>query len=321
MRLTGASSFLPVIVRGTAGTATIASGTWRGESSERSAPAIRARSSSSSSRSPASATKRISSPAPPSSSSRCTTRLSATSGELLDHGVELARAHAHAAAVERRVGAPGDDAAAALGEEDPVALAPDAGVDVEVGGAVALVARVVPQAHRHRGHRLGDHHLAQLAHDHVAVGVEGLDVGAQAAAGDLAVVDRLQEAARDEGAADVGAAAAVEAQDVGTELLVDVVVALARQRRAGEAERADAREVVVAAELQARLAAGHEEGRADAHEASAASPRPAATGTTGRATSGRRRSSRSMRARAARRRARSTSSTRWSRTTAAARRA
>ena len=44
MRLTGASSFLPVIVRGTAGTATIASGTWRGESSERSAPAIRARS-------------------------------------------------------------------------------------------------------------------------------------------------------------------------------------------------------------------------------------------------------------------------------------
>ena len=46
--------------------------------------------------------------------------------QLLDDAVELARAEADAAAVERRVGAARDDAAAALREADPVALAPDA---------------------------------------------------------------------------------------------------------------------------------------------------------------------------------------------------
>ena len=46
--------------------------------------------------------------------------------QLLDDAVELAGAEAHAAAVERRVGAAGHDTAAALREADPVALAPDA---------------------------------------------------------------------------------------------------------------------------------------------------------------------------------------------------
>ena len=48
-RLTGTSIFLPVSVRGTAGTATISSGTWRCESAVRIAPLIRARVASSSS--------------------------------------------------------------------------------------------------------------------------------------------------------------------------------------------------------------------------------------------------------------------------------
>ena len=42
MRFTGTSNFLPDSVRGIAGTAIIASGTWRGDSSRRSAPAMRA---------------------------------------------------------------------------------------------------------------------------------------------------------------------------------------------------------------------------------------------------------------------------------------
>ena len=46
--------------------------------------------------------------------------------QLLDDGVELGRAEPHAAAVERRVGTAGDDARAALGDRDPVAVAPDA---------------------------------------------------------------------------------------------------------------------------------------------------------------------------------------------------
>ena len=116
MRLTGASSFLPVSVRGIAGTARIGSGTWRGEScdAQRSADAA----------------------------AQVVVELDAVGehdeehelaraalvvlevddqavgdlGQLLDDAVELAGAEPHAAAVERRVGAAGDDAAAALGE-------------------------------------------------------------------------------------------------------------------------------------------------------------------------------------------------------------
>ena len=80
--MTGSSSFFPVSVRGIAGTTSTESGMWRGESDARSAAAMRARSSSSTIASAAGTTNRISSPAPPSASSRCTTRLSAISGKV-----------------------------------------------------------------------------------------------------------------------------------------------------------------------------------------------------------------------------------------------
>ena len=106
--MTGASSFLPVSVRGIAGTAAIVSGTWRGESCERSAAAIRARSSSSS---------------VGDDEQHQLARAALVVLEVHDqavraprgaprHRVELARPHAHAAAVERRVRAAGDDAGA-----------------------------------------------------------------------------------------------------------------------------------------------------------------------------------------------------------------
>ena len=59
-------------------------------------------------------TNRTSRPLPPSGSSRCTTRLSATSGERLDHRVEVGGAEPHAAAVQRGVG-PARDHARAVG--------------------------------------------------------------------------------------------------------------------------------------------------------------------------------------------------------------
>ena len=229
IRLTGASSFLPVSVRGIAGTDDDRVGhvprrqlaAERGRRSRRGARR-RAR------RPSAGTTNSSSSPAPPPASSRCTTSASMHLGHVLDHGVELAGAEPHAAAVERRVGAAGDHAAAALGEHDPVALAPHAGVDVEVGRAVALAVLVSPERHRHRRHRLGDHQLAELADHLVAVGVERVRVDAQARPGDLALVHRLGEAARHEPGAHVGPAGAVVQQQLGAELLVHVQVALRR---------------------------------------------------------------------------------------------
>ena len=145
-------------------------------------------------------------------------------------------------------------------------MAPHAGVLVEVGGAVALVPGVVPEAHRHRRHRPADDQLAQLADDLVAVRVEGRRVHGQAAAGDLAAVDRLQRAALHDPAAHVGAAAADVEQHVRAELLVDPVEALGRQRGAGGAQLAQARQVEVRAHLQPGLAAAHQQRRAGAHQ-------------------------------------------------------
>ena len=51
-RLIGTSSFLPVIVRGMAGTCTISSGTWRGEAAVRIASTIAVRAASSRTRRP-----------------------------------------------------------------------------------------------------------------------------------------------------------------------------------------------------------------------------------------------------------------------------
>ena len=114
--MTGTSSFLPDSVRGIAGTAWIASGTWRGDSSARRARAIGARSASSS--------------ATPSREHDEQQQLAGAAGPVLevddervrdpgqrlDDRVELRGPQPDAAAVERGVGAAGDHARAAVGD-------------------------------------------------------------------------------------------------------------------------------------------------------------------------------------------------------------
>ena len=101
--MTGASSFFPVSVRGIAGTARIASGTWRGESCERRLRLIVPRSSSSSSTPSARTTNSTSSPGAALVVLEVDDEAVGELRQLLDHAVELARAEPHAAAVERRV--------------------------------------------------------------------------------------------------------------------------------------------------------------------------------------------------------------------------
>ena len=55
-----------------------------------------------------------------------------------DHGIELARAHADTAAIQSGIGTARDDARAALGDGDPVAMAPRVGKAREVRGAVPV---------------------------------------------------------------------------------------------------------------------------------------------------------------------------------------
>ena len=96
-----------------------------------------------------------------------------------DGTVDLARAHADAAAVDRGVGAAADDRGAAVGDLDPVAVAPDAGEHLEVALAVAAPVAVAPEVDRHRRHRLGDDELADLVHERLSLGAPRLDAGAE----------------------------------------------------------------------------------------------------------------------------------------------
>ena len=143
-------------------------------------------------------------------------------------------------------------------------MAPDPRVLLEVAGPVAAAVLVAPEEDRHRGHRLGDDELADLADDRVAVLVPGLDRGAERARLQLAAVDGQQRDAADEGGAEVGAAAGREEPGVGAELLVDPVEALRRQRAAGRADRAEAAEVAARAGLDPGLHAGGDVGGAGA---------------------------------------------------------
>ena len=166
--------------------------------------------------------------------------------------VDLGRAHADAAAVDRRVRAAADDRRAALGDLDPVAVAPDAGVHVEVGLAVALAVGVVPHVQRHRRHRLGDHQLADLADQWPALGVPRLDRRAERARLQLALVDRQDRHAAHEGRAEVGAAAGREQPRVLADVVVDPAEALRRERRAGRADGPQLRQVAALGGLDVR---------------------------------------------------------------------
>ena len=86
-----------------------------------------------------------------------------------DRAVELGRSHADAVAIDGGVAAPVDDGAAARRDPDPVAMAPDARIDVEVAVAIARGRRfVAPEEERHRRHRLDADQLADLVDERAA---------------------------------------------------------------------------------------------------------------------------------------------------------
>ena len=123
--MTGASSFFPVSVRGIAGTARIVSGTWRGESCERRLRLMRAAQLVVQLGAVGEHDEQHELARAPLVVLEVDDEAVRDLGQLLDDAVELARAEADAAAVEGGVRAARDDAAAALREPDPVALAPD----------------------------------------------------------------------------------------------------------------------------------------------------------------------------------------------------
>src|SRR6185503_4339856 len=107
-------------------------------------------------------------------------------GHLLDLAIDLGRPDAHAARIERCIGAAVDDEAVVRGDLDPIAMTPDAGKPLEVRRAVLAAVGIVPETDRHGGKRALAHELALLLADGTAVLVEHVDVEPETAALQLA---------------------------------------------------------------------------------------------------------------------------------------
>src|SRR5439155_12842071 len=115
---------------------------------------------------------------------------------------------------------------------DPVPVAPDPRVGVEVALVVATAVRVVPEVERHRRHRRREHELPELAYDRPPLGVEGLDPGAESGALDLAAVDGEEGTRLHEGRTTVRATAHAAHRQVALDVFEDPAEAFGGQRRA-----------------------------------------------------------------------------------------
>src|SRR6185312_16428677 len=118
-------------------------------------------------------------------------------------------------AIDGGVAAAVDHAASVRIDFEPVAMAPHRaaaaavvviGIDIEIAGAIALLAGIVPEAERHRGHRLGADQLADFVAHRMPGCIEGFDRGAEQAALHGAGYLRRIAAAADESAREIGAA-------------------------------------------------------------------------------------------------------------------
>ncbi len=164
IRLIGISSRLPVMVRGMPGTPTMASGTWRGDAPLRMAAVIFSRKrvvefgvvgDVDEQRHPVAAVVLL----------HADHEAVLDLGKRFDRVVNLRAAHPHAHPVQCRVRTAMHHNRIPIGDGDPVAVTPYAWILVEVGLAVAAAVGVVPEEHRHRRHRLGEHQLTGLADD------------------------------------------------------------------------------------------------------------------------------------------------------------
>src|SRR5580693_10549936 len=139
---------------------------------------------------------------------------------MLECGIDVGAAQTYSAAVEGGVGTPVDDELPVGGFGDPVAVGPHPGKAFEVGARVSRAVWVVPQRHRHRRERPGDHHFTDFA-DHAGTGIiPGLHRYTELGALQSTQVDWFERIGTDEGTADFGATGVRSEVDVGFDVLV-----------------------------------------------------------------------------------------------------
>ena len=98
---------------------------------------------------------------------------------MLHLAVNLRRADAHAARVKGGIRTAIDHHATVFGERHPIAMAPDVGVDVKIGGVIAGAVVVVPKTDGHAGEGRGADQFTLAARQGLAVLVEYFHLHAQ----------------------------------------------------------------------------------------------------------------------------------------------
>lgn len=192
------------------------------------------------------------------------TRLSATSGQLFDDGVDVGGAHPYAHAVEGGVGAAGDDDRQVFVDGDPVAVPPDLGVGVEVAGPVTDAVGVVDEVEGHGRQRRGHHQLALFTCQGASVGIPRGQRDAERGALDPARSYGQQGGTAGEYRADVGTAADRLQPDVRCEPVVDPTPGAGREGRSGLEYGAQSVETELGRGMPIRFLHGGEVGRAHA---------------------------------------------------------
>ena len=160
-----------------------------------------------------------------------------------------------------------DDHAAVLGPLGEVALVPGARESLEVGGVVARIAGIVPEAERHRGEGRTAHQLARGAGPQRApVVVEHVDGHPETRPLDLSGPDGPSGIAGDEAAAQVRATGDGGQVHVTLHVPVHVLEPLRHERRTGRRDGAQRGEVVRLDRFEPELDARVEELRRGAEE-------------------------------------------------------
>src|SRR5882762_4456668 len=176
--------------------------------------------------------------------------------QLLDLAVDLGRSDAHAARVEHCIRSAVDDHAVVPGDLAPVAVGPDPGKSIEVGGPVSRFVGVVPESERQRWKWPRAYELALLLFYRAAAFVEYLDLESERPALDFAAPHRQDRVSQNESSEDVGAPRDRREAHVALDRSVNIVEALGGEGRAGREHGAHVLEPMGLARLHARLGNG-----------------------------------------------------------------
>src|SRR6185437_8236305 len=140
-----------------------------------------------------------------------------------------------------------------LGEPRPIPVAPDVGINAEVGRTILYSPRIVPKSDGHAGKCPGTHQLPFPAVKWPTVGIEDLYRHPQAPGLQLSSPDRRDRIAQGEAGDDVGPPTDAREMDIRLDRAVDIVVTVPGQRAPGGKNGAKAGEVVSSAGLEGLL--------------------------------------------------------------------